>query len=134
MLDAVDGRVGIDVELKGRGLVSEVTRLLADRDGPALVSSFEPDAVAAPSVASDVPTALIGGTDPGRLVARASSLDCAVVCLCHECGRRAVVDRAHADELPVYAWTVRDRVVARGCAEMGVDGLIADVPGACAPP
>ena len=41
---------------------------------------------------------------------------------------RAVVERCHAQGVPVVAWTVETRADAQRLDELGVDGLIADDP------
>ena len=41
----------------------------------------------------------------------------------------AVVERCHALDVPVLAWTVETRDQVRGDDELGVDGVIADDPG-----
>ncbi len=42
---------------------------------------------------------------------------------------RAVVERCHALDVPVLAWTVETRDQVRRMDELGVDGVIADDPG-----
>jgi len=41
---------------------------------------------------------------------------------------RAVVERCHASDVPVLAWTVETPEQVRRLDELGVDGVIADDP------
>lgn len=46
---------------------------------------------------------------------------------------RQILEAAHAAGLAVHVWTVNDATVMEGFLELGVDGLITDVPGVLVP-
>lgn len=126
VLDAIPPSVGVDVELKERGLAGEVTDLLEARDGPALVSSFDAHVIREASASGEHPTALIGAAEPYRLIEDATHFGCSTLPLEIGAVDGAVVERAHEAGLAVYAWTVRDRDALDHCVEAGVDGTIVD--------
>ncbi|WP_254768964.1 glycerophosphodiester phosphodiesterase [Salinilacihabitans rarus] len=122
--------VVLNVELKERGLAADVLDALADRDGPALVSSFDPDALAAVRERDPtVPLAVVCRSGVGEALAAADALDCAAIHPRGElCFRTAVVPRAHRRGLAVNAWTADSRVESLALALTGVDGVFADRP------
>lgn len=131
VLGAVPPGVGLDLELKERGLAADTAAALDGWPGRAVVSSFDPATLESLREVSTLPTALIGDEDAHGLVRTAASIGCRAVCAAHALCTPTLVDRAHAAGLSVYAWTVRDRETATACREDGVDGLIADDPAVC---
>ena len=116
--------VGLVLELKETGLAADALEAVSGLDD-VVVSSFLPDALAeCRDVDADVPLALNALESGG--VAEARELDCAAVHPHHGLCSPDYVDRAHDAGLAVNAWTVDDRETARGLAEVGVDGVIAD--------
>jgi glycerophosphoryl diester phosphodiesterase len=130
-LAAIPRSVGVDVEIKEQGIAADAAGLLSSRQGPVLVSSFEPSILDAVGRVSDLARALIGDSNPDAVVDRALERDCQAVCLAHDYCRPETVERAHESGVAVYAWTIRDASTATRCVAAGVDGLIADLPGVC---
>ncbi|GAA0654579.1 glycerophosphodiester phosphodiesterase [Salarchaeum japonicum] len=125
LLDAVPERVAVNVELKERGLGSDVDAAADRVENDVWVSAFDPVALRD----SSLPRALLFDRNPRENLAIADELDCTAVhpsvALC--LGTRTV-RRAHARGFDVNAWTVDAPGVAWALARRGVDGVIADRP------
>ena len=127
-LDAVPDAVGVNVELKERGLAAAVAAELAARENWFVVSSFDVEALAEMRAVDDsIPLALLFQHDPDENLARAVELDCEYV---HPSARLClttnVVADAHRRGLDVNAWTATRATIATALVKAGVDGVIAD--------
>jgi glycerophosphoryl diester phosphodiesterase len=133
VVEATPADVGVNVELKERGLRASVRDVLAAHPGECWLSSFDPGALeAARTGEAEVPTALLAAPgDEGDPVRRARALDCAAVHPHHSQCTPGLVARAHEAGLAINAWTVRSEATAARLADAGVDGLIADAPAYC---
>lgn len=127
VVDAVPPGVAINAELK-EPVVSAAIPPLREAPHELLVSSFDPEVLAA--VADRFPgvaTAYLcdgGGSDP---VERATDLGCEAIHPGVELAlSEGFVDRAHAADLRVNAWTVADADTAGRLRDAGVDGLVSD--------
>ena len=149
---ALPDGVGLNVELKERGIAADVVADLAGLEDWWL-SSFDPGALAAArragvnagsstgptsrsasASASDpdaVPTALLVDADVEDPIARAVDLGCSAVHPHVDRCTPGFVAAAHEAGLAINAWTVRSERTARRVADAGVDGLIADAPAWC---
>lgn len=144
--DAVPGDTVLHVELKSPGVevsvadsgpdatvwrpfVERVATVLADADAPVVVSSFFDGALAAGrEVAPRIPrAALCLGADEG--LSRAREFDCDALHPPVDAVDASLVERAHAENREVNAWTVETWQQALRCREAGADGVIADYPG-----
>lgn len=126
VLHAVPPSVGVNLELKERGLAGDAVVALASVDNDPLVSSFDPAVLEA--VEDAAPTAYLFSDDPAG-VERAVDLGCAAAHPHHQaCIGTDLVERAHDAGLSVHAWTVATAVTAKALAGAGVDGIIADRP------
>jgi glycerophosphoryl diester phosphodiesterase len=128
VLDAIPPEVVLHAELKervGHDFEALVEGLAAPP--PVVVSSFDPDALAA--VAS-LPRALLVG-EAEDAVERARSLDCTALHPAVDACDATLVDRARAAGLAVNAWTVTDPAETRRLRKLGVDGVITDFPAYC---
>jgi glycerophosphoryl diester phosphodiesterase len=129
VVDAVPTGVGLNVELKERGIAEDVLAAVADVEAEVIVSAFDTQALAEAAQAGDRPLALLVDRRPRSAVRRAVAADCAYV---HPkaglCLRSMLIRRAHRAGLGVNAWTIRSRRMARWLTRLGVDGLIADTP------
>ncbi len=129
VFEAVPPDVGINVELKEADLAADALAVAAAAANDAVVSSFDPGALAAAREADPaVPRALLFRRDPRSNLRRAQDLDCAAVHPHHECCTPDVVQRFHVAGLSVHAWTVAEGATAARLADAGVDGVIADRP------
>jgi glycerophosphoryl diester phosphodiesterase len=122
VVEAVPLSVGLNVELKERGLAGDVETLVADHPD-VWVSSFDAGALAETSL----PRALLFDDDWSSAMATAAGLDCDFL---HP-GYDLVLDdprrvgRAHEAGFEVNVWTPPTDVVPR-LAEAAVDGVIVD--------
>ncbi|WP_226021541.1 glycerophosphodiester phosphodiesterase [Halomicrobium salinisoli] len=130
--DALPARVGINVELKERGLAADVAAVLDAADpGCVLVSSFDDGALREMRDVADWPLAYIFQDAPEAGLDRARDLGCAAVHPHWRLVDGAFVATAHEAGLAVNAWTVDDAASARRARRAGVDGLIVDSPEFC---
>lgn len=137
VLDAL--AVPIVVDCKTGGLTDRLRTLLCTYPAPVLVSSFDPDLLAA--LPADLDVAVLCAPDgfEGELPERALTsveaamtvsreLDAAALHPHHSQCSTKTVERAHDLDLRVNAWTVRNRPIARRLQRVGVDGVITDSP------
>lgn len=133
LLAAVPTPVGVNVELKERGIATDALAAAARIENEVLVSSFSPAALVECREADpDVPVALLFHEDPDAAIERARELDCEYVHP-HLDLAGAVVGTAHDDGMGVNVWTLDERAEAEAMADLGVDGVIADVPAVWSP-
>jgi len=127
-LDAVPADVGVNVELKARGLAGDVAPLATAAANDVVVSSF--DAAELMELQStDVPTAFLFAAAPSSALATALALDCDALHPHYRCCLHSdVVARAHDHDLTVNAWTLTDAETTDRVAATGVDGVITDFP------
>ncbi len=141
-LDACRG-MGVNIEIKNapvdadfdpdRTLAGDVVALLADRgeDQPVLVSSFDLATVdrvhaLSPTVLTAWLTASLD--EPAAAVARAAAGGHVALHPFVLTVDQALVDLAHGAGLAVNTWTVDDPDLMLALAEMGVDGIVTNVP------
>ncbi|MEF8775283.1 MAG: glycerophosphodiester phosphodiesterase [Haloarculaceae archaeon] len=130
--------IGLNVEVKERGLVADVHETLAGLEEWWL-SSFDSEALAAARRAwsptaggrDSVPTALLVGPDAEDPIGTAVGLACRALHPHVDLCTPEFVGAAHDAGLAVNAWTVRSERTARGLVDAGVDGVIADAPAWC---
>jgi glycerophosphoryl diester phosphodiesterase len=135
VVELVDGRCELVIELKGADTAAPVTRLLRALGGARargdgfLVSSF--DHVELARARDLLPTlrrgALVAGVPLGY-AAFATELAAHSVHMSVECLRRAFVDDAHARGLEAWVYTVNHPDDARLARTLGVDAVFSDVP------
>ena len=136
-LDASAGGL-VNVELKTDGdvpggVAAALCGFLRRRGGRdrVLASSFDPAALrTVRALRPDIPTALVVGP-AGDLGAALREAAAARHSALHPNARlvdRSLVDHARALGLAVHAWTVNDAAEVRRLAQLGVDGVITDIP------
>ncbi len=130
------GGFALNIEIKptpgqedatGTAVAEEAARLWQDAAVQPLLSSFQPDALAAArrSVPT-LPRALLLDTLPPDGVDRAASLGCIAIVAHRRVLDAAVVARLHEAGLRALAYTVNDPAEADQLLAIGVDGLITD--------
>lgn len=137
-LDAIPSGVGVQIELKELGLVSDVLDALADHDNPAILISFDP--LALQEARETDPDVSLGhvlhdgiyGDDPELGIDTAAHLGCDAVHMYYTMGSDPeVVAYAHDRGLVVQTAVPEagptDRVLDR-CRNAGVDRLSTDEP------
>ncbi len=136
VLDLVDQRVGVNIELKSAGgtaeAVAAVIRSYIDAGWPVdkfLVSSFHlPELWEFKQLAPEIPIgALLCGV-PLDWAGCALELGAATLNLSSEFVDPRLVADAHAHGIKVYVYTVNDVAEMRLLRRMGVDGVFTDHP------
>ncbi|QGN06556.1 glycerophosphodiester phosphodiesterase [Halorhabdus sp. CBA1104] len=130
-IEAVPADVGLDLELKESGLLTDVRDRIADVDRDIWLSSFDISIVEAASEQTDCPVVLLVGDSSEAGIERAAGLGCAGLAPHWRLVDFALIERAHRADLGVYPWTITDVERAETFAKMGIDGIIADDPVAC---
>lgn len=128
-LAAIPPAVGVNVELKERGLADDVLAVADRFDHDLLVSSFDPEALRETRRADpSVPLAFVTRQATGA-VDTARELSCEFLHpTLDACLGTDLVERSHGGGLEVNAWTVTTRGEADALREVGVDGLVVDSP------
>jgi len=134
VLDALEGRIAINIELKGAGTGAAVVDLLHRRGtDPAgvLLSSFEPRELAAAAAAgAEMPRGLLVHRLRRRLdpVAHARRLGASALHVAAKLVSDALLARARRAALPLLVYTVNDPAAIEGFARRGAAGVFTDDP------
>jgi len=132
-LEKVAGRGLVNIELKVTGIEREVV-MLAARHLPAdsyIFTSFKQRAVAAcRELAPDVPAFLIARSigSLAVMLMRLQEINASGIALRHRLIDERVITFFRNHGLPVFAWTVNKLPNAQWLADLGVSGLITDLP------
>ena len=111
----------------GRAVALAAERLWRGRTPPPLLSSFEPDALAAArEAAPGMPRALLLDALPGDWLAQAQALGCVAVVTAYPLMDAAVAGRLHRAGLRALCYTVNDAAEAARLLGLGIDGIITD--------
>jgi glycerophosphoryl diester phosphodiesterase len=132
-LDRYGGRVALRLEIKAAGVESQAVRLVRARSllATAVFTSFQPAALKAVRLAApDAQTAYLSGATAFDERAIQIALDAGA----NEIAPRAaaiepaMVERARAAGLRVWAWGVQDRETLRRAVAAGIGGCTLDFP------
>jgi glycerophosphoryl diester phosphodiesterase len=141
-LDVVGDRLFLNLELKHGAALGATLRAVRARglEDRVLLSSFVPEAVAeAAERAPDIERAVIMGVESWNPRVRfRESFPFWTLARCrasawhpnHRLVSAPLVEALHGMRIRVNVWTVNDLRTARRLADMGVDGLFTDRPGA----
>ena len=134
VLRELAGKGFLNIELKESGIESAAVDLaLAILPSASYVfSSFLPTVVSeCRRLAPDVPAIFITDTcrDPERIMQIMENADASGIGLWHKALTPVLAKLFTARELPIFVWTVNDPAEAQKLAELGVAGIITDVPG-----
>ncbi len=111
----------------GRVVAHSAAALWAGEALPPLLSSFEPDALAAAQAeAPELPRALLLDKLRAGWLDEARTLGCVAVVTNHAVLDSAVIDAVHAAGLRAMTYTVNEAAVASRLLALGIDGLITD--------
>lgn len=126
VLDAVPPDVGVQLDLKERGVAADAVEAARRVDNDVVVSSLHPDPLwRTRMVDESLPLAFNFDVRPDANFDTALALDCeAVVPHWTLCLATDVVERAHAAGMEVHAWPVASRTLAWALVRAGVDGLV----------
>ncbi|MEJ8846468.1 glycerophosphodiester phosphodiesterase [Variovorax rhizosphaerae] len=111
----------------GRVVAQRATELWAQADTPPLLTSFEPDALAAArDAAPDLPRGLLLDTLPSGWFEAARQLGCVAIVCNHALWDADTVARVHAAGMRTLSYTVNDEWAAERLLALGTNGIITD--------
>ncbi|MBL0730276.1 glycerophosphodiester phosphodiesterase [Piscinibacter sp. HJYY11] len=114
-------------DVTGRVVAEHAAALWADAPVKPLLSSFQPDALAAARAARpELPRALLLDSLRDGWLAEALALDCVAIVANHRVLEAGVIAQAHGRGLHVLSYTVNEPADADRLLEAGIDGLITD--------
>lgn len=114
-------------EATGRVVAEHAAALWADAPVKPLLSSFQPDALAAARAARpELPRALLLDSLREGWLAEALALDCVAIVANHRVLDAEAIAQAHGRGLRVLSYTVNESADASRLLDAGIDGLITD--------
>ena len=123
-----------DAQRTGHAVALEAARLWAGHAVAPLLSSFDPEALAAARLAApDLPRALLLDTLRDGWFEQAQALGCVAVITHHALMDAALIGRLHAAGLRAVVYTVNEAAEAQRLIGLGIDGMITDAVDRFAP-
>lgn len=114
-------------EITGRVVAEHAAARWADEAVKPLLSSFQPDALAAARAAHpELPRALLLDSLRDGWLAEALGLDCVAIVANHRVLDADAIAQAHGRGLRVLSYTVNEQEDAQRLLDAGIDGLISD--------
>ena len=136
VLKVVDGRVKINIELKGKrtaSKVDQIIRVYERREGYPLsnyvISSFDWEELDAfRALNQDVDIAVLTDADPLQAISKAKELKAVAINPYYKNINAEIVEQIHDAGFKVYTYTVNGEADIASVKEMGVDGIFCDYP------
>lgn len=136
LLELIDGRANLNIELCANGVAERVIPLIDDRvkqrkwqQSQFLLSSFiESELLTASRLGSPCRLGALTAGVPADIGNWASALNAWSVHFHFGFLSKAMVQEAHAAELQVFVYTVNDVADWRHCQSLGVDAVFTDFP------
>jgi glycerophosphoryl diester phosphodiesterase len=131
VFDLVDGRCGLNIELKAAGLETQVSDLVRLRGaaGTTLISSFDWEAMARiRHIAPELRVGLLASRWPARLIGAATEIKADAINPRFDMVTEDLCVAAHDRGINVYAWTVDEPATMRRLIADGVDGIVTNWP------
>ena len=123
-----------DAQRTGHVVALAAARLWAGQAMPPLLSSFEPEALAAARLAAPgLPRALLLDTLQDGWFEQAQALGCVAVVTNHALMDAALISRLHRAGLRALVYTVNEAAEAQRLMGLGIDGMITDAVDRFAP-
>jgi glycerophosphoryl diester phosphodiesterase len=132
VLALVDGKVGLNIEIKSKGAGALTAAHLAGSGyrGKVLISSFrEEEVIGARRVMPDVPVAGIFDTFIPAEVAAYKAKGYHFISLNRKTVTSELVDLCHQQDIVMYVWTVDQEGEVEQLVSWGVDGIYSNNPG-----
>lgn len=130
VLAVIPSGVGLNLELKERGLARDVVDAIKGREADIVISSANKGTLQeVRGVDSTIPTAFIFAMNPRKNLEIAEKLGCTHV-QPHWgiCISTNLIERAHEKGMEAYVWSITSDVGAQLLRRLGADGVIADKP------
>jgi glycerophosphoryl diester phosphodiesterase len=131
VFDLLNGRCGLNIELKAAGVETGVSELIRVRGaiGSSLVSSFDWEALARiRHMAPEIRVGPLASRWPAHLLGAATEMKADAIHPQFEIVTEDLCVAAHSRGINVYAWTVDDPAVMRKLIADGVDGIMTNYP------
>lgn len=136
VLKAVDGRVKINIELKGKrtaSKVDQIIRVYERREAYPLsnyvISSFDWEELDAfRALNQEVNVAVLTDADPLQAIPKAEELNAIAINPYYKNINAEIVEQIHDAGFKVYTYTVNEEADIASVKEMGVDGIFCDYP------
>ena len=136
VLKVVDGRVKINIELKGKrtaSKVDQIIRVYERREGYPLsnyvISSFDWEELDAfRALNQEVDIAVLTDADPLQAISKAKELKAVAINPYYKNINAEIVEQIHDAGFKVYTYTVNGEADIASVKEMGVDGIFCDYP------
>lgn len=127
VLAATPAYATVYVEIKGRGIESQVAEVIRESRARCAVHSFDHDAIVKMrELAPDIPRGILYEDSNDQAIAEMRRTGARDVWPHWKLIDAALVEAVHAEGGRVVAWTVNDSAVARRLSELGTDGLCGD--------
>lgn len=131
LLQTAEGRVGLILELKVKGLAAQVCKSvrLSDFTGEVIYASFLLDEVRSIREADPrTMTMALFGRLPHDPVMAAQKAQATYIGFSYITVTKPLVETCHQRDLAAFAYTVNDRQDIMNMMSLGVDGIISDFP------
>lgn len=136
VLKAVDGRVKINIELKGKRTASKVDQIIrvyerreAYPTSNYVISSFDWEELDAfRALNQEVDVAVLTDADPLQAIPKAKELNAIAINPYYKNINAEIVEQIHDAGFKVYTYTVNEEADIASVKEMGVDGIFCDYP------
>jgi glycerophosphoryl diester phosphodiesterase len=123
--------MGVMIEVKAIGIEKALLELVRSEgmSNQVIITSFMSDVVKKiRELESKMSTGQIFSWKIPNIAKKAMELKTSIMVPAFELVTREMVRELHEISVPVYAWTVDDRRVAKSLVEIGVDGIITNKP------
>lgn len=136
VLKAVDGRVKINIELKGKRTASKVDQIIRVYErreaypmSNYVISSFDWEELDAfRALNQEVDVAVLTDADPLQAIPKAEELNAIAINPYYKNINAEIVEQIHDAGFKVYTYTVNEQADIASVKEMGVDGIFCDYP------
>lgn len=136
ILDFIDRKCRLDIELKGKGTPKPVADILEKsleqgwKPGDFLVTSFEHETLLKPfhDECPKIPIGLLFRKIPEDFADKALAMDAELVALYHKNVTPETIKKAHSKGLKVIVWTVNEKEDMDKLKRWGADGIGSDFP------
>ena len=135
VLDLIDGKVKVNIELKGVGTAKEVDRIVKSyiakgwKTEDFIISSFKwHELEVFESLNKEVPIAVLIGENPINAIDFAKKIHAKAINPKYSTLTKENVLKIQEQGLKIYTWTVNDPEAIKQLKEWGVDGIISDFP------